>query len=461
MTLLDKQILSATRLCYISRKSKGCDSLKAVVIRQYGPPPDVLQLREVATPEPAEDEILIRLYASSVNPLDGFTIRGPLFFFPKLGGLLKPKHNIPGADFAGRVESVGHNIKRFRMGDEVFGASFTGKGLGGFAEFACAGEDSLAPKPSNLSFEEAAAVPVAAITALQGLRDHGQILRGQRVLIDGASGGVGTFAVQIAKSFGAEVTAVCSPRNVDRARAIGADHISEEGTADSGFSREVEPRGQSRLPGNGDKVQLYCALEKATDEVTGDFAHRGAAMQQARFVIDDDLDPGNNYDHRLMGFNNDPRTTFADVRRFFDLVQGRIEGMLESPPSSSQPGANPPTRKITEADIEIVRRVEAILDSPTKWDRASTDHCQPTAKTFGLYCAFEAASMAVAGKFDDDEAAINETRLLITNTAPNAPKYQARLNDYNNDPTVTLADLQRLLKMVETNLEKRAVLRGQ
>ncbi len=199
--------------------------MKAVVTTQYGPPPDVLQLREVATPEPAEDEVLIRLYASSVNPLDGFTIRGPLFFLPKLGRLLKPKHKIAGADFAGRVESVGRDIKRFRPGDEVFGASFRGKGLGGFAEYACAREDSLAPKPSNLSFEEAAAVPVAAITALQGLRDQGQIQRGQKVLIDGASGGVGTFALQIAKSFGAEVTAVCSPRNVDRARVMGADHV--------------------------------------------------------------------------------------------------------------------------------------------------------------------------------------------------------------------------------------------
>ena len=199
--------------------------MKAILITRYGPPLDVLQLREVATPEPAEDEVLIKLYASSVNPLDGFTIRGPLFFFPKLGRLLKPKHKIAGADYAGRIESVGRDIKRFRPGDDVFGASFTGKGLGGFAEYACAREDSLAPKPSNLSFEEAAAVPVAAITALQGLRDHGQIQRGQKVLIDGASGGVGTFAVQIAKSFGAEVTAVCSPRNVDRARAIGADHV--------------------------------------------------------------------------------------------------------------------------------------------------------------------------------------------------------------------------------------------
>ncbi len=199
--------------------------MKAIVTTRYGPPLDVLQLREVATPEPADDEVLIRLYASSVNPLDGFTIRGPLFFFPKLGRLLKPKHKIAGADIAGRVESVGRDIKQFRPGDEVFGASFSGKGLGGFAEYACAREGNLAPKPSNLSFEEAAAVPVAAITALQGLRDHGQIQRGQKVLIDGASGGVGTFAVQIAKSFGAEVTAVCSPRNVDRARVLGADHV--------------------------------------------------------------------------------------------------------------------------------------------------------------------------------------------------------------------------------------------
>ena len=185
----------------------------------------MLQLTEVATPVPAEDEVLIRLYASSVNPLDGFTIRGPLFFFPKLGRLLKPKHKIAGADFAGRVESVGRDIKRFRPGEEVFGASFAGKGMGGFAELVCASEENLAPKPSNMSFEEAAAVPVAAITALQGLRDQGQIQRGQKVLIDGSSGGVGTFAVQIAKSFGAEVTAVCSPRNVDRARVIGADHV--------------------------------------------------------------------------------------------------------------------------------------------------------------------------------------------------------------------------------------------
>ena len=198
--------------------------MKAMVTTQYGPP-DLLQLREVATPTPAQDEVLIKLYASSVNPLDSFVIRGPLFSVPMIGRLLKPKHNIAGADIAGRVESVGRDVKQFRSGDEVFGALFGKRGLGGFAEYACAVEDCLARKPANLSFAEAAAVPVAAITALQGLRDKGEIQRGQRVLIDGASGGVGTFAIQIAKSFGAEVTAVCSPRNVDRARSIGADHV--------------------------------------------------------------------------------------------------------------------------------------------------------------------------------------------------------------------------------------------
>jgi len=193
--------------------------VKAMVTTQYGPP-DVLQLREIAIPTPAQNEVLIKLYASSVNPLDGFLIRGPLFFVPMIGRLLKPKHKIAGADMAGRVESVGRDVTQFRPGDEVFGASY-----GGFAEYACAVENSLARKPANLSFAEAAAVPVAAITALQGLRDKGEIQRGQKVLIDGASGGVGTFAIQIAKSFGAEVTAVCSPRNVDIARSIGADHV--------------------------------------------------------------------------------------------------------------------------------------------------------------------------------------------------------------------------------------------
>jgi NADPH:quinone reductase-like Zn-dependent oxidoreductase len=195
-----------------------------MVTTRYGPP-NVLQLREIAIPVPAEDEVLIKLYASSVNPLDSYMVGGPLFFLPTIGRLLKPKHKIAGADIAGQVQSVGKDVKQFQVGDEVFGGSFGRKGLGGFAEYVCASQDCLARKPANLSFEDAAAVPVAGITALQGLRDHGGIQRGQKVLIDGASGGVGTFAVQIAKSFGAEVTAVCSPRNVNTARSIGADHV--------------------------------------------------------------------------------------------------------------------------------------------------------------------------------------------------------------------------------------------
>jgi NADPH:quinone reductase-like Zn-dependent oxidoreductase len=199
--------------------------LKAVVITQYGAPTDVLKLAEVDTPLPAEDELLIKIYASSVNPLDSFIVKGPLFFLPLLGRRLKPKRKIAGTDLAGRVESVGRNIKRFQPGDEIFGTSLSEKGLGSFAEFACASENSLAPKPNNLTFELAAAIPVAALTALQGLRDHGHIKPGQKVLIDGASGGVGTYAIQIAKSFEAEVTAVCSPRNIDQARLLGADQL--------------------------------------------------------------------------------------------------------------------------------------------------------------------------------------------------------------------------------------------
>ncbi len=183
----------------------------------------MLQLKEIATPAPADDEVLVRLLAASVNPLDWHLMRGDVRLMS--GGLLKPRHTILGADIAGRVEAVGRNVKQFQPGDEVFGGSFGKNGLGGFAEFVCAREDKLALKPANISFEDAAAVPVAAITALQGLRDKGRIQPGHKVLIDGSSGGVGTFAVQIAKSFGAEVTAVCSTRKVDTARSIGADHV--------------------------------------------------------------------------------------------------------------------------------------------------------------------------------------------------------------------------------------------
>jgi NADPH:quinone reductase-like Zn-dependent oxidoreductase len=195
--------------------------MKAIVRTRYGPP-DVLRFTEVEKPAPKANEVLIKLYAASVNPLDLFSLRGaPLVRL--IPGLRTPKQQVLGCDIAGRVEAIGGHVKQFQPGDEVFGV--TGFSGGGFAEYACAIEDKLALKPANCSFEDAAAVPIAAITALQGLRDKGRIQPGHKVLVDGASGGVGTFAVQIAKSFGAAVTAVCSTRNVDTARSIGADHV--------------------------------------------------------------------------------------------------------------------------------------------------------------------------------------------------------------------------------------------
>jgi NADPH:quinone reductase-like Zn-dependent oxidoreductase len=192
--------------------------VKAIVRTQYGPP-EVLRYAEVEKPVPKDDEVLIKLCAASVNPLDLYCLRGA----PLIRLLSTPKQKVLGCDIAGRVEAVGRTVRRFQPGDEVFGV--TGFAGGGFAEYVCARKDKLALKPANLSFEDAAVVPIAAITALQGIRDQGQIRRGQKVLVVGASGGVGTFAVQIAKSFGAEVTAVCSTRNVDIARSIGADHV--------------------------------------------------------------------------------------------------------------------------------------------------------------------------------------------------------------------------------------------
>jgi len=195
--------------------------MKAIVREQYGSP-DVLQFAEIATPTPADDEVLIRLCAASVNPLDLFLMKG-MPWNRVIPGLRTPKQKILGCDIAGRVEAVGKNVQQFKPGDEVFGV--TGFEGNGFAEYVCALEKKLALKPANLPFEEAAAVPIAASTALQGLRDKGSIQPGHKVLIEGASGGVGTFAVQIAKSFSAEVTAVCSTRNAEIARSIGADHV--------------------------------------------------------------------------------------------------------------------------------------------------------------------------------------------------------------------------------------------
>ncbi|MFK9092128.1 NAD(P)-dependent alcohol dehydrogenase [Bacillus salipaludis] len=196
--------------------------IKAIVQKNYGPP-DVLELREIKKPIPEENQVLVKVHAASVNFGNLVLLIGKPFLARFAFGLLKPKYSIPGGDMAGRVEAVGKNVKQFQPGDEVFG-DLSGCGWGSFAEYAAVPENVLALKPANLSFEEAAAVPMAAVTALQSLRDKGKIQSGQKVLINGASGGVGTFAVQIAKSFGADVTAVCSTRNLEIVQSLGTDH---------------------------------------------------------------------------------------------------------------------------------------------------------------------------------------------------------------------------------------------
>jgi NADPH:quinone reductase-like Zn-dependent oxidoreductase len=213
--------------------------MKAIVYHNYGSP-EVLKYEEIEKPTAGDDQVLIKVRAASVNLADYARLKGVPFLirlvYPRAraDGILRPKDTRFGHDVAGEVESVGRNITRFKPGDAVFGWC-----SGAFAEYACASESALAIKPDNVTFEQAAAVTVAALTALQGLRDKGQIQPGQKVLINGASGGVGTFAVQIAKAFGAEVTAVCSTRNLDMARSIGADHVID-------YTREDFTRGGQR-----------------------------------------------------------------------------------------------------------------------------------------------------------------------------------------------------------------------
>jgi NADPH:quinone reductase-like Zn-dependent oxidoreductase len=194
--------------------------MKAILRNTYGSA-DILELREVDKPSPKDNEMLLKVCAASVNPLDWHVLRGDPFLVRLMGfGLLKPKHLILGADMAGRIEEVGKNVTQFKVGDEVFGS-----GMGGFAEYACLREVRATLKPAAMTFEQAAAVPIAGLTALQALRDHGHVQAGQHVLINGASGGVGTFAVQIAKALGARVTGVCSGKNSEMVQSIGADEV--------------------------------------------------------------------------------------------------------------------------------------------------------------------------------------------------------------------------------------------
>jgi len=200
--------------------SDDAELMKAIVYRCYGSP-DVLEFEDVEKPTPADDDVLVKVVAASVNPLDWHYMRGSPYLMRLGSGIGAPKDTSMGVDFAGTIEAVGSKVERFKPGDEVFG----GRG-GAFAEYVTVPEDrGLVLKPANMTFEQAASVPIAAVTALQALRDKGKIQPGHKVLINGASGGVGTFAVQIAKSFGAEVTGVCSTRNVEMVKSIGADHV--------------------------------------------------------------------------------------------------------------------------------------------------------------------------------------------------------------------------------------------
>jgi NADPH:quinone reductase-like Zn-dependent oxidoreductase len=212
--------------------------LKAIVQERYGAPQDVLALREVDRPSAEANQVLVRVRAASVNPADWHFVRGEPAIARLQWGFRTPKDTIPGCDLAGLVEAVGEGVTSLAPGDEVFGSAFM-RGFGAFGELASVPGDVLAAKPANLSFGDAAAVPVAGLTALQGLRHHGQVRAGHKVLIVGASGGVGTFAVQIAKSLGAEVTGVCSTRNVDLVRSLGADHVID-------YTKEDFTRGGPR-----------------------------------------------------------------------------------------------------------------------------------------------------------------------------------------------------------------------
>jgi NADPH:quinone reductase-like Zn-dependent oxidoreductase len=256
--------------------------MKAIVYERYGSP-DILELRDVEKPSVTDDGVLVRIRAASTNPYDWHFMRGKPLFTRLMFGLFRPKDHRLGADLAGEVEAVGKDVTRFRPGDSAFG-----EGAGAFAEYACVPERWLARKPTNLTFEQAAAVPMAANTALQGLRDGGRIQAGQKVLIHGASGGVGTFAVQIAKSFGAEVTGVCSTKNVEMVKKIGADHVVD-------YTRDDFTRGETRydlmLDTIGDRSLRACRRVLAQKAVYvfigGRMSHLASTMLARPFVSQD------------------------------------------------------------------------------------------------------------------------------------------------------------------------------
>ncbi len=240
----------------------GSEPTQAITYRCYGGP-EVLELTQVAKPVPTDDQMLVKVHAAALNPLDWHYMRGEPYIMRMSTGIGAPELGALGVDFSGTVEAVGKNIKRYKVGDAIFGGR-----NGAFAKYVVVREDrAVVPKPERLSFEQAAAIPIAAITALQGLRDRGQLKPGQKVLINGASGGVGTFAVQIAKALGAEVTGVCSTRNVEMVRALGADHVVD-------YTREDFAAGTE---------QYDLVLDNAGSRAFGDYAR--VLKPDAHFVI--------------------------------------------------------------------------------------------------------------------------------------------------------------------------------
>jgi len=248
----------------------GATSMKGVVHLCYGSP-DVVRYVDVPRPAPEDNEVLVKVHAASVNPLDWHYLHGTPYLVRLEAGFGKPRDPRLGVDFAGTVAAVGKSVTRFQPGDEVFGGKF-----GSLADYVAVREDrAIALKPANVTFQQAAAVPIAAVTALQALRDKGQIHPGQRVLINGASGGVGTFAVQIAKSYGAEVTGVCSTRNVDLLRSLGADHVID-------YSREDFTSGDRHYDLILDNVGTHSLLE-----------YRRVLNPQGRYVMIGSTTTGN------------------------------------------------------------------------------------------------------------------------------------------------------------------------
>ena len=261
--------------------------MQAFVYDKYGPP-EKLHLGEVDKPTPQPGEVLVRIMASGVNAADWHMVRGKPLFSRFFLGLLRPKRRIIGIDIAGEVEAVGSGISRFKPGDEVY-ANLLDYGLGGFAEYVSVSQEAVSRKPANLSFEEAAAVPMAAVTALQALRHHGEIQPGQKVLINGATGGVGTFAVQIAKSYGAEVTGVTSTRNIELVRSLGADHVVDYTTTD--FTQ------------NGERYDLI--HDAVGNQSVGDL--RGALAEGGKAAV--------------TGFSSMPKMMGVSMRGGKDVVQ--------------------------------------------------------------------------------------------------------------------------------------------